>query len=77
VVAGCKRRNISSGVVNSRRSSGQQWGIFCLGTDKREYPKSVTGLLRLEEKRFLQGMLLRKQHSYIYLKIDMYEKKTK
>jgi hypothetical protein len=35
---------------------------------KKEYPKSVTELLRLEEKRFLQGVLLHKQHSYIYIK---------
>jgi hypothetical protein len=35
-----------------RLSRGQR---NCLRTAKKEYPKSVTGLLRLEEKRFLQG----------------------
>jgi hypothetical protein len=35
---------------------------------KKECPKSVTELLRLEEKRFIaRRLLLHKQHSYIYL----------
>jgi hypothetical protein len=38
---------------------------------KKEYPKAVTELLRLDEKRFVQGALLHEQHSYIYLKINM------
>jgi hypothetical protein len=34
----------------------------------KEYPKSVTELLRLEEKRFVQGICYRKQNSCVYLK---------
>jgi hypothetical protein len=42
---------------------------------KKEYPKSVTELLRLEEKKSCaRRLLLHKQHSFIYLKIDMQEK---
>jgi hypothetical protein len=35
---------------------------------KKEYPKSITELLRLEGKRFVQGVLLHKQNFYTYLK---------
>jgi hypothetical protein len=38
------------------RLKGQQLWAFCLRTAKKEYPKSVTELLRLEEKRFVQGV---------------------
>jgi hypothetical protein len=38
---------------------------------KKEYPKSVTELLSLEEKICARHLLPRKQHSYIYLKIGM------
>jgi hypothetical protein len=39
---------------------------------KKEYPKSVTELLRLEEKTIsARRLLLHKRHSYMYLKIDM------
>jgi hypothetical protein len=56
VVTGCKRRNISTGTVNYTRTKGRQWWTFCLRTAKKEYPKSATQLLRLEEKRFVQGV---------------------
>jgi hypothetical protein len=37
---------------------------------RKEYPKSVTELLRLEEKKICaRRLLLYKQNSYIYLKI--------
>jgi hypothetical protein len=35
---------------------------------KKNYPKSVTELLRLEEKISTRRLLLHKQHSYIYIK---------
>jgi hypothetical protein len=38
---------------------------------KKEYPKSVTELLRLEEKKICaRRLLLHKQNYYIYLKIQ-------
>jgi hypothetical protein len=46
---------------------------------KKDYPKPVTELLTLQEKKknSARRLLLHKLHSYIYLKIDTYEKKTK
>jgi hypothetical protein len=38
---------------------------------KKDYPKSVTELLRLKEKRFLQGGCYYINNFLIYLKIDM------
>jgi hypothetical protein len=35
---------------------------------KKEYPKSVTELLRLEEKKCARRLFLRKQHFQIYIK---------
>jgi hypothetical protein len=55
MVMGCKWRDISSGTVNSTRSSGQQRDVLSENS-KKEYLKSVTELLKLEEKRFLQGI---------------------
>jgi hypothetical protein len=39
--------------------------------NKKEYPKSVTELLRLEEKRFLQGVCCFINNIPIFIKIDM------
>jgi hypothetical protein len=44
--------------------------------NKKEYPKSVAELLRLEEKDFCKASV-HKLHSYIYFKIDTYEKKRR
>jgi hypothetical protein len=45
---------------------------------KKEYPQSVTELLRIEEKRFVQGVCyFIKQTSKIYLKKGKRSKYTK
>jgi ribosomal protein S8 len=45
---------------------------------KKEYPKSVTELLRLEEKGFVQGVsYFEKQNSNIYIKIKIRYVKNK
>jgi hypothetical protein len=43
--------------------------------NKKEYPKSVTELLRLEEKRFLQGVCYFIKTILYLVKIDMQGKK--
>jgi hypothetical protein len=50
VVTGCKRRNISSAIINCTRNHGQQWWTF-VWEQQKEYPMTVTELLRLEEKK--------------------------
>jgi hypothetical protein len=56
---------ISSGTVNCTRNNEQQWWPFCENR-KKEYLKSVTELLRLEEKRFVHGV------SYFINKIPIF-----
>jgi hypothetical protein len=53
VVTGCKRRNLSSGIVNCENQRATMLDILSENR-KKEYPKSVPELLRLGEKRFVQ-----------------------
>jgi hypothetical protein len=69
VEMGCKRRNVSSGILNSSRTKGQQWWTYCLRTAKKVYLKSAPELLRLEEKHICaRRLLLHNQNSYTYFK---------
>jgi hypothetical protein len=62
VVTGCKRRNIASGTVNEDQRA-KMMGILHENR-KKEYPKSVTELLKARGKNICaRRLLLHKQNS--------------
>jgi hypothetical protein len=54
---GCKRSNISPGDCKLYEDQRATVMVLLSENSKKEYPKSVTELLRMEEKkRFVQGI---------------------
>jgi hypothetical protein len=73
VVMGCKRRNIIFWDCKLYEDQRATMMDFLSENSKKEYAKSVTELLRLEEKRFLQGVcyLINEIPKFIFKKVEI------